>query len=427
MKRVSSRLRHLADMLGGNVLMLGVVSFFTDVSSEMIYPLIPAFLAGLTTPQQAALYLGVMDGIAESTSSLLKIASGRLSDRIRSRKGLAVLGYSISTFTKPFMSLATAGWHVIVLRFLDRAGKGIRTAPRDALISTSVKPSRWGLAFAFHRAMDHAGAVCGPLASALLLYPILGYAIWHGGREVATAEEMEAMRWLFALAVVPGLCAVVTLAAKVKEIPWPATPAPMDGAHEPPGRRLPGRYYLYLASVGLFTLGNSSDLFLILYAKTTLGAGLGSMLAMWMALNLSKIAFSLPGGTLADRLGRPQSIVLGWFVYTVVYAGIATAGPSPGWFWMLVVLYGAYYGLTEGAERALVAEMAGEGERGKAYGLYHGVVGLASLPASLVFGLFWMARGARTAFLVGAALAGLATLLLLLTVSGQGRRTALRP
>ena len=397
----------------GNVMMLGVVSFFTDVSSEMIYPLLPVFFTGLVPAATAALYVGLMDGIAESVSSLFKIFSGRLSDTLDQRKSIAVAGYGISTLCRPLMALATGGWHVVALRFGDRVGKGIRTPARDALISESTGSGTRGLAFSFHRAMDHAGAVTGPLLAAAILYAFLGDQLWLGHFTTATAREIQALRWLFGLALIPGLAAMLTITTRVADVagkgrrPTAEFKAPSDAAVS----RLPARFYLYLAAVTLFALGNSSDLFILFYAKTRFDLGLGPLLALWVVLHISKIVFSLPGGICSDKYGRRVVIAAGWIVYVGVYAGLAVAS-NIRVLWALIVVYGIYYGMTEGAERALVADFVPARQLGKAYGLYHGAVGLAALPASLLFGVFWMKLGPQVAFTIGASLAGAATLLL---------------
>jgi MFS family permease len=218
----------LADIrraIKGNILFLGLVSFFTDLSSEMIYPLLPVFFTGLVPPAWAAIYIGLMDGIAESTSSLLKIYAGNLSDKFGSRKPLALGGYAISSLARPLMAIAMVGWHVVALRFFDRIGKGIRTSPRDALLSDSVDCDVRGLAFSFHRMMDHAGAVGGPLLATLFLYLTLGSNIlWQKGGGAATADEMHALRIVFAIALIPGLAATITIWRWVKDTPLKARP-----------------------------------------------------------------------------------------------------------------------------------------------------------------------------------------------------------
>jgi len=412
----------------GNVLMMGLVSLCTDASSEMIYPLLPVFLTGLAPLGAAAVYVGLMEGVAESTASLLKAVSGRYSDRVGKRKAFAAAGYGLSTVCRSLMAAAGAGWEVVFLRFADRIGKGLRTAPRDALISDVVAEEHRGLAFSFHRAMDHAGAVLGPLAAIVILYGFLGYGVWQGSAGAASAKEMRALRWLFGLALLPGLASMVILWKKVREVPPRRGPA--SGAPGCPGAaaggattgRLSGRFYAFVAIATLFALGNSSDLFLVFYGKTRFQLGLLQIMGLWVMLHASKIVFSLPGGALSDRLGRGPVIAAGWVVYALVYLGLARAETT--WaFGGLLLAYGSYYGMTEGAERALVAAFAPSERRGSAYGVYHGAVGLAALPASLLFGVFWAFLGPQLAFSIGAGLAGLAALLLMILLSSR-RRTA---
>jgi MFS family permease len=402
--------------LTGNVVALGVVSLLTDLSSEMIYPLLPAFFTGLVNPAAAAVYIGLIDGLAESVSSLLKMFSGRLSDRLGRRKSLALTGYSISSLGRPLTALAVAGWQVVALRFLDRIGKGIRTSPRDALLSRSVAPKMRGVAFSFHRMMDHIGAVAGPLVALAFLQLLLGRGmLWQQGDVPAGPVEMQALRWLFALALVPGLASLLVLKTRVREAKDEVGQEDKTTAEVPPasGKSFPwtARFVVYLAAVTLFALGNSSDLFLIFYARTRFGLGLGYLIVLWVFLHLVKVAFSLPGGRFADRFGRRLAILLGWLIYVLVYLALPRIGSFSA-VWFLLFAYGLYYGLTEGAERALVADFAPASHWGQAYGWYHGLVGLAALPASLLFGVFWAKLGAMTAFSISASLAAAAAVLL---------------
>jgi MFS family permease len=396
----------------GNVLMMGLVSLFTDFSSEMIYPLLPLFFSGLVPAGYVAVYVGLMEGLAETTASLLKFFSGRISDALGKRKALAVLGYGISSLVRPLMAVCAAGWHVVALRFLDRVGKGIRTAPRDALISDSVGKEYRGIAFSFHRAMDHAGAILGPIVGVGILYAFLGYHLWHGSTARATPEEMRALRWLFAFAVIPGIAAMVSLVGRVKEI---SPKVAADSAADPPAK-LPGRFYAFVGVVTLFALGNSSDLFIVFYGRTMFGLGLLQLIGLWVALHISKFVFSFPGGLLSDKFGRRPVIIAGWLVYALVYFGMALVAEQ--WqFWALIAVYGFYYGMTEGAEKALVADFVPSEQRGTAFGIYHTAIGLAAFPASLVFGIVWETLGPAIAFTIGAYLAGIAALLLLLLLS----------
>jgi MFS family permease len=410
----------------GNVLALGLVSLFTDLSSEMMNPLLPIFIAGLVPLGLAPVYVGLMEGVAETTASLLKLVSGRLSDYLGRRKMLVVAGYGLSTLARPLMALAGlvgtpwAGGQVVGLKFLDRVGKGVRTSPRDALISDSIGPETRGLAFSFTRAMDHAGAVGGSLLAIVILFAFLGYGLWRSSTAKPALEEMTALRWVFALALIPGLLAVTALLWGVREI----APKRADGCN--PGgkmsgtwRQLPARFYAFVGIVVLFTLGNSSDMFLLLYAWEKFGLGLVAVIGLWIALHLSKIVFSFPGGFLADRIGRRPMIWAGWTMYALVYLGFSQAQAQ--WqFWALFLAYGFYYGMSEGAEKALVADFVPAASRGTGYGIYNGAIGIAALPGSLLFGVFWATIGPGWAFGIGAGLAGLAAVLLTALVAGTG-------
>ncbi len=413
----------------GNVLALGLVSLLTDLSSEMMNPLLPIFIAGLVPLGLAPVYVGLMEVVAETTASLLKLASGRLSDYLGRRKMLVVAGYSLSTLARPLMALAGlvgpawAGGQVVGLKFLDRVGKGVRTSPRDALISDSVGPETRGLAFSFTRAMDHAGAVGGSLLAIVILFAFLGYGLWRSSTAKPTAEEITALRWVFALALVPGLLALLTLTWKVREIaPKHVARAscPCKDDHgQDAHATLPTRFYAFVGIVVLFTLGNSSDMFLLLYAWEKFGLGLLAVIGLWIALHISKIVFSIPGGFLADRIGRRPMILAGWTMYALVYLGFSQAHVQ--WqFWALFLAYGFYYGMSEGAEKALVADFVPPESRGTGYGIYNGAIGIAALPGSLLFGVFWATIGPGWAFGIGASLAGLAAVLLAALVAGTG-------
>lgn len=410
--------------LGGNVLFLGLVSLFTDFSSEMIYPLLPFFFTGLVSAAAAPVYIGLMDGIADSTSSLLKIYAGGLSDRLGKRKPIVVGGYTLSAIARPLMAVAFAGWHVVAFRFLDRVGKGFRSAPRDAIISESVGVGIRGLAFSFQRLMDHAGAVAGPLFAIVFLYALMGESIeWRGGTGTAGPEEMRALRWLFAIAVVPGIVSTILLAWMVRE-PHAGVPPRTDIPERlPSGNRLPQKFHLFLAAVVLFTLGNSSDLFLVFFAQSRFSLGLEWVIVLWIILHMAKISFSLPGGIFSDRAGRRPAILIGWMIYALVYLLIPFTFNFAA-MCLLLVVYGAYYGMTEGAQLALVADFIPAPQRGQAYGLYHGAVGFAALPASLLFGVFWSVLGPTTAFLTGASFAAAASIMLYIFFMADRRNQA---
>lgn len=386
MKRVRS--------LPATVLVLGLVSLLTDVSSEMIYPLLPLFLT--TALGAGPAFLGVIEGVAESTAALTKLGAGMAADRFPKRKPLVVAGYGLSSLARPLVAFAATPLQVLAIRFVDRTGKGIRTSPRDALLAAGLAPSLRGLAFGFHRSMDHAGALLGPLLAAALM------GFWG-----------VPLRSVFFLAAVPGLLAVLLLAAGVRE-------AAADGRlqlQRVPGRLPAGPFRRYLLALLVFTLGNSADAFLLLKA-TAAGIPAAQLPLLWAGFHLVKMATATPGGGLSDRLGRRTVIVAGWGVYALAYGGFALAG-RPWQIWGLFAVYGLFYGLTEGAEKALVADLSPAAELGSSFGWYHCTVGIGALPASLLFGLIWQRAGSGAAFATGAALAGVAALLLTGLPSGE--------
>lgn len=374
--------------LGRNVLALSAVSLLTDVASEMAYPLLPLFLVSIGAGAAA---LGAVEGAAESTAALLKLASGWWSDRLRRRKPLVVAGYALASAARPLLGLAQGVGHVLAVRLSDRIGKGLRGAPRDALIADSVAPEVRGRAFGFQRAADHLGAVLGPLAAFALLR-------W---------AHIE-LRTLFFLTAIPGLFAVLTVVLAVRETPPPAEPRrPLD-LRAPLG----GRFWRFLAVLFVFTLGNSSDAFLLLRAAD-LGLDAALVPILWAGLHVVKSLSSTPGGALSDRLGRRPLLVAGWLLYAGVYLALGRATET--WHvWALFALYGIYFGLTEGVEKALVADLVPAERRGTAYGWYNLALGVGALPASLLFGLLWESWGPGVAFSVGAALALVAAAGLLL-------------
>jgi len=380
-----------------NVIILGFVSLLNDGASEMIYPLLPVFLTAVLGAGPVA--LGIIEGIAESTASLLKLTSGYLSDRVRRRKGWIVAGYSISNVIRPLIAIATSWPQVLALRFSDRVGKGLRTSPRDAIIADSTPPEFRGMAYGFHRAMDHGGAIIGPLlATGLLL--------------VLHDTPQENLKTVFLLSFIPGLLAVCLLFVGLREKPVDGPrPALSSGFNfRAAWAGMPAGFRKYLAIILAFTLGNSTDAFLLLRAQQ-LGVSIALLPAIWVALHVVKMGFSVPGGILSDRIGRKKVIVTGWIVYALVYGGFAFA--SSQWHvWALFMVYGVYFGLTEGVEKALVADFAPVHLRGSAFGLYHLIVGLGALPASLLFGLVWQKFGAAAAFGMGASLAMLASVML---------------
>jgi MFS family permease len=387
-----------------NVVSIGLVSLLNDASSEIIYPLLPLFLSLSLGASRAE--IGFIEGAAESASSLLKLFAGYLSDRLRKRKLLVVFGYSVASFARPLLTFANSWAQVLTVRLADRVGKGIRTAPRDAMIADAVAFEQRGLAFGFHRAMDHTGAVLGPLIGYLLVLLIARTPNSPGANDYAK---------IFLVASVPALAAVLVVAFFVRE----------SMHHEPPvaGGTQPFRFSLgafdgnfkrFLLLVALFTLSNSSDAFLLLRAQIT-GISVLTIPLLWAALHASKVLSSLFGGDLSDKLGRKRLIVCGWILYAAVYAGFAFVEYSIS-VWILFLIYGIYFGLAEGAEKALVADLVPAAKRGTAYGLYNLAFGITVLPASLLMGALWDWRGPATAFLVSALLGATAALLLHFTV-----------
>ncbi len=381
--------------LARNVVLLGVVSFFADVSSDMVMPLLPAFLVSLGAGATA---LGVIEGAAEATAALLKYLSGTWADRARKLLPLAVVGYALAAIARPFLSVARAPWHVLLVRNIDRVGKGIRTSPRDKLLAESTAPERLAEAFSFHRGMDHAGAALGPLLAAALLL------IWPGD-----------VRRVFLIAAVPGGLAVMALfAVREKE----RTPErERNGNREAgqvgagaAGRLLEGLPARLLGAIGLFTLGNSTDALLILRAHTV-GVPTAQLPLLWSLLHVVRATTSWPLGRAADKLGRRNALAAGWIWYAACYAGFALAGER--WqIWMLFAAYGLVAALTEGSERALIAAAVPGGHRGRALGTYHLISGVGLLLASVIAGEVWDHSSPQAALLLGAVLAFAAAVLL---------------
>ncbi|MBI2408605.1 MAG: MFS transporter [Gemmatimonadetes bacterium] len=362
----------------------------------MIYPLLPTFLT--TTLGASAAWVGIIEGAADATASLLKLASGWWSDRVKKRKGLVVFGYTLASVVRPLVAVAGAAWQVLAIRVSDRVGKGVRGAPRDAMIADSVAPNERGRAFGAQRAADHAGAFVGPLVAFALLQ-------WLG----------LSMRTVFLLAAVPGAIAIAVAVFGVREEKtdggWQKAEgrrANVEGSGTGDTAPLGGDFWRYLGVLVLFTLGNSTDAFLLLRASQ-LGVTAALLPILWAALHAVKSATSIPAGVWSDRVGRRTMIAVGWLWYALVYVGFALATQT--WHaWALFLSYGLFFGLTEGVERALVADLVPASRRGLAFGWYNGVIGAAVLPASVAFGLMWDWKGSTFAFSVGAASACVAAL-----------------
>ena len=397
----------LMPKLAPNVRVLALVSLLTDVASEMIYPLLPLFLS--TVLGTTAAGLGVIEGLAESVSSLLRLPAGWWSDRIGRRKPLVVLGYGLAAVARPLVGLAHSTGQVLAIRLTDRFGKGIRSAPRDALIADSVAPAERGYAFGVHRAADSLGAVLGPLVAWALL-----------------SRHWVDLRELFLWAAVPGLLSTVLVVLLVRETAGAAVvAAPADRAAPVPlAERLDGAlgraFWRYLAALFVFTLGASSDAFLLLRASQ-LGVATALIPILWALLHVVKSSSTVLGGALSDRLGRRPLILGGWAVYAATYLGFALADRQ--WHaWALFLVYGLYFGATEGVEKAMVADLVPAHRRGTAFGWFNAALGVGALPASVLFGLVWERVGAAQAFLMGAGFAAAATVLLVVAVPAQQQR-----
>ena len=385
-----------------NIWVMTAASFLTDVSSEMVNNLVPLFLANVLGARTGT--IGLVEGLVESMSSFIKLLSGWWSDRVVSRKPPTVIGYALSAVSKPLLAFAGSWAAVLAARFGDRTGKGVRTAPRDALLADSVPAEGRGAAFGFHRAGDSLGAVVG-LALALL-------AVWLTQGN-ALALDRATFQRIALFSAIPALLAVLVLALGLREVrrAAPAVGRPILGSFQ----AMPLAFRRFLLIFALFTLGNSADAFIILRAQER-GLTVLGVLATLLAFNAVYTVVAGPAGRLSDRIGRPRLILAGWGVYFAIYLGLALAGAA----WQVVALfvaYGAYHGLVEGNARAFVADLAGAEGRGAAYGLYHAVVGLLALPASLIGGILWQGVGGwagfgpSAPFLFGAILAGAAALL----------------
>ncbi len=383
---------------GWNVFITGLVSFFMDISSEMIYPLVPLFLANILGVNKSI--IGLIEGIAESTASLLKVFSGWFSDRIGNRKWLMAAGYGISTLSRPFVALATGWQHVMSSRFIDRFGKGIRTAPRDALIAESAESTHLGRAFGLHRAMDTMGAVVGPA----LAFFFMGLF-------------SNNYRTVFWLSMIPGVIAVLLIIFFITE------KKKALAAHvERPKltmKHFDWRFKFFVVIAGLFAVGNSSDVFLILRAEQV-GVPTVMIPVVYLLFNLVYSISSIPAGMAADRFGRKRVILLGFILFAVLYYGFAIASDAKA-IWILFGFYGLFMGLTEGIQKAFLATIIPPDFKATAFGIYNTVVGIAMFPASLIGGWLWDSISPSATFYFGAITAGISAILFVVFIASIKR------
>ena len=382
------------------VWLLGWVSLVTDLATEMVYPLLPIFLTRVLGA--SAMSLGVIEGVAEAANSVLKIAAGHVTDRTGTPKPIVLAGYGLSGAVRPLIACVTSWTHVLGLRFVDRIGKGLRTAPRDAMLAHFAPPHLRGRVYGFHRAMDHSGAVLGPLVASLFLvfYP-------------------ESYRALFALSIIPGIVVILILL----RVPDARTSHPEPAAPlEPVEPRLPPRFWKAITVLFVFSLGNASDAFLLL-RLSDLGIGAVWIPLLWSALHIVKGVSSLAGGDMSDRFGRRTLIAAGWFVYASVYAAFGYFD-SVAAIVVTFLLYGLYFGLTEGVEKAWVADLASARSRGTAFGVYNAALGVGGLLSSVTFGAIWTRVSPSAAFFTGALVALCAIGLLYSLFSASENMTA---
>jgi len=403
------------------VWLLGWSSLFTDAATEMIYPVLPVYLARVLGA--GAFSLGLIEGVAEAINSLLKVASGWASDRWTRRKPIVIAGYAVSSAARPLIALTTTWPQVLLIRALDRTGKGIRGAPRDVMLAQFATPSTRGRIFGFHRAMDHTGAILGPLIATVILFfapgdyrLLFGLTLIPGAIAVALLFLVPEPESESEVGRVPRSGPAVREDAQVGRVPLsesaggPATrrdvgQVPRSG----PAERLPKRLLAFLAVLLVFSLGNSADAFLLLRLSDELGSATYIPL-LWAGLHVVKASLSTWGGALSDRLGRKRVIIIGWTIYAVVYIGFAIAQDARtliAWF----LAYGSYFAFAEGAEKALVADLTPAGRQGIAFGVYNAVLGLGALAASVTFGFLYERFGPSVAFGTGSAIAACAAML----------------
>jgi MFS family permease len=385
-----------------NVWAVSLASFFMDISSEMVINILPLYLANVLGVGTGI--IGLIEGLAETTASILKLFSGWFSDKMHSRKWIAITGYALSAFSKPFFLFA-GSWEIIAgTRWVDRIGKGIRTAPRDALVADSTTPEQRGISFGFHRAADTAGAMLG-----LILALGIVLATQASGIKI----QLDTFRIIVLASLPPAFMAVLSLILGSKDVPVTDVRKAPKFAFSSLGKP----FMIFLIIVGVFTLGNSSDAFLVLRAQNV-GISLIGILVMLIIFNLIYTLISTPAGSLSDKIGRKRLIIGGWLVYAFIYLGFALA--KVDWhIYVLYAIYGFYYGMAYGTANAYVADLVSAELRGTAYGTYNAMIGLLAFPASLIAGILWQGAGSWSGFgpsapfFFGAALAFLASLLML--------------
>lgn len=381
-----------------NVFVLGLVSLFMDISSEMIYPLIPIFLSDVLHAPKT--YIGLIEGIAEGTASILKVFSGWLSDRLGKRKMIIFWGYGISVFSRPILATASSWLHVLVYRFTDRVGKGVRTSPRDAIIADSTDKSAIAKAFGFHRSMDTVGAVIGPsLAFAMLAF--------FGG-------NLTSVFWF---SIVPGLFALCLIVFFVKEIKANANTSMPKITF----KGLDKNYKAFLLIVSLFTLGKTSEAFLVLRSQE-LGVPVTSIPLLYLSFNIVSALLSTPFGVIADRIGKRKTIISSYVLFSLIFLGFAMA-TSQIHAWLLFLSYGLFVAMNEGVQRAYVGTLIKPEFKATGYGVYHTVVGLSALPSGIIGGLLWQNIGSQALFYYGASLSILSCILFILKLFPGNAKT----
>lgn len=384
-----SSLRQRLSVLPRNVWAVTATSFLTDISSEMLFNLLPLFLANVLGVSKST--IGVIEGIAETTASLLKMISGWLSDKLNERKWLTVTGYTLSALSKPFLYGAGSWVGVLAVRFTDRVGKGIRTAPRDALIADSVDKEHRGIAFGIHRAGDTAGAMIGLIIALIVVLAHQSHAV---------ELDRGTFQLLVLISVIPAVLAVLVLALAANDVPVKELEATSPEDEVKPNATLDRRFFWFLGIMVVFTMGNSADGFLILRAQDR-GLTVAGILGMLITFNLIYALLSGPAGALSDKIGRTKLIVGGWFLYSMIYLGFALS--EAAWHvWFLYAIYGLYYAVVEGTAKALVADLVPKEKRGTAYGYYNAAIGFTALPASVLAGVLWQTVDASAPFWAGA-------------------------